>query len=101
MRAVQPEGPYFLAAMCEGCHIAEQMILHLEAQGQEVGLYAIFDTWALENTRRRWHSRLFGYQQRLRRLRRVNLRQRLNWIDRALGDRIRIWTGKTKAAQQP
>ena len=24
-----------------------------------------------------------------------------NWINRALGDRIRIWTGKTKAVQQP
>jgi amino acid adenylation domain-containing protein len=101
MRAVQPEGPYFLAAMCGGCHIAEQMILQLEAQGHEVGLYAIFDTWALENTRRRLHSRLFGYQQRLRWLGRVNLRERLNWIKRALGDRIGIWTGKAEAVQQP
>jgi amino acid adenylation domain-containing protein len=50
MRSVQPQGPYCLGGMCEGILIAQQMILELESQGQEVGLFAIFDTWVIENS---------------------------------------------------
>jgi len=96
MRAVQPEGPYFLAAMCGGCQIAEQMILQLEGQGQEVGLFAIFDTWVLEHVHRRWRWRLFSYQNRLRWFRRVGTREQVDWAKRALGNRIGIWAGKDK-----
>ena len=88
MRAVQPEGPYFLAAMCGGCQIAEQMILQLEGQGQEVGLFAIFDTWVLEHVHRRWRWRLFSYQNRLRWFRRVSTREQVDWVKRAVGNRI-------------
>jgi len=101
MRAVQPHGPYFLAAMCEGCHIAEQMILQLEAQDQEVAMFAIFDTWVQENIRRRWQSRLFGYQQRLHWFRKASIREQMNWMKRAVGHRIRIWTGRANALQKP
>src|SRR5271157_3690488 len=96
MRAVQPEGPYFLAAMCGGCQISEQMILQLEGQGQEVGLFAIFDTWVLEHVHRRWRWRLFSYQNRLRWFRRVSTREQVDWVKRALGNRIGIWAGKDK-----
>jgi aspartate racemase len=50
MRAAQPEGPYFFGGLCSGASIAFEMARQLEAQGQQVGLLAIFDTWVLENT---------------------------------------------------
>ena len=50
MRSAQPHGPYCLGAMCEGVLIAQQMILQLESEGEEVGLFTIFDTWVLENS---------------------------------------------------
>jgi amino acid adenylation domain-containing protein len=96
MRAVQPEGPYYLVAMCGGCQIAEQMILQLESQGQQVALFAIFDTWVLEHAHRRWGWWAFSYQQRLRWLRKVSLREQVDWATRALDNRVRIWTGKAK-----
>jgi amino acid adenylation domain-containing protein len=99
MRAVQPQGPYYLAAMCVGCHIAEQMILQLESQGQVVALFAIFDTWVLEHTRRRWVSRLYSNYQRLVRMRQTSLREKVAWFRRALHLRARIWTGKTERMQ--
>src|SRR5664279_536085 len=99
MRAVQPEGPYYIVAMCGGCQIAEQMILQLESQGQTVALFAIFDTWVMEHAHRKWGWRLFGVQQRFRWLTRVSHSEQLTWAKRALGNRIRIWRGKSKAAQ--
>jgi amino acid adenylation domain-containing protein len=99
MRAVQPDGPYYLAAMCVGCHIAEQMILKLESQGQTVALFAIFDTWVLENTRRPWASLLYSNHQRLRWLRQVSFREKVDWVRRALSLRARIWLGKAKPSR--
>ena len=98
MRAVQPQGPYLLAAMCGGCQIAEQMILQLEAQNQEVGLFAIFDTWVLENIHRRWRWKFFSYRQRLRWLRKVGAREKADWIRRAADHFIRMSTGKARAS---
>ena len=98
MRAIQGNGPYYLIAMCGGCQIAEQMILQLEAQGQEVKLFAIFDTWVMEFAHRRWGWRLLGYQQRLNWLRRATTSERLNWVRHAVKYRLRIWTGKVTAS---
>ena len=99
MRAVQPAGPYFIAAMCGGCQIAEQMILLLESQGQKVSLFAIFDTWVLENAHRRWGWHLFSWGQRLSWLRRVSMSERFDWATRALNNRLKAMTGRTKATQ--
>jgi thioesterase domain-containing protein len=66
MRAVQPHGPYCLGGMCEGVLIAQQMILELESQGEEVGLFAIFDTWVLENSQIRPLWAVDYYLQRFR-----------------------------------
>jgi amino acid adenylation domain-containing protein len=98
MRAVQREGPYYLAAMCDGCQIAEKMVLQLESQGHEVGLFAVFDTWVMENIHRRWGWYVFNYRQRARWLRKAGLRESLAWIKSASVNRIRIWTGKTRAS---
>jgi len=99
MRAIQGNGPYYLIAMCGGCQIAEQMILQLEAQGQDVKVFVILDTWVMEFVHRRWGWRLLGYQQRLDCLRRATTRERLNWVARALTNRLRTWAGKIKPSQ--
>ena len=69
MRSAQPRGPYCLGAMCEGVLIAQQMILQLEAEGEEVGLFTIFDTWVLENSQIRSLWAIDYYMQRFRNFR--------------------------------
>src|SRR5258706_583106 len=69
MRSAQPHGPYCLGAMCEGVLIAQQMILQLESEGEEVGLFTIFDTWVLENSQIRSLWAIDYYMQRLRNFR--------------------------------
>jgi aspartate racemase len=46
MRAVQPEGPYFLAGFCAGGLIAYEIAQQLRAQGQAVDFLALFDPMA-------------------------------------------------------
>ncbi|HEY6122365.1 MAG TPA: AMP-binding protein, partial [Pyrinomonadaceae bacterium] len=46
MRTLQPEGPYYLAGSSFGGLMAFEMAQQLHAQGQEVGLLALFDTYA-------------------------------------------------------
>src|SRR5258708_3563456 len=73
MKSVQPHGPYCLGAMCEGVLIAQQMILQLEAEGEEVGLFTIFDTWVLENSQIRSLWAIDYYMQRFRNFRALSL----------------------------
>jgi thioesterase domain-containing protein/ubiquinone/menaquinone biosynthesis C-methylase UbiE/acyl carrier protein len=68
MKRVQAEGPYYLGGMCEGARIAFEMTRVLEAQGEEVRLLAILDTWVIENTQIRWLWKIDYYSQRLRSL---------------------------------
>ncbi len=82
MRAEQPRGPYCLGAMCEGVLIAQQMILILESQGQEVALFAIFDTWVLENSQIPSLWAVDYYTQRLRKFRDASLRDQLATVQR-------------------
>jgi thioesterase domain-containing protein len=89
MRTVQPKGPYYLGGMCAGTHIGEQMILQLEAEGEKVGLFAIFDTWVRQNSHVRWKWRISYYQQRLRWLHRMSVRSQLNTIGQALSKKLR------------
>jgi amino acid adenylation domain-containing protein len=76
MRSVQPEGPYCLGAVCDGVQIAERIVLDLEAQGDEVGFFAIFDTWVLQNVQRPWLWRLAYYGERFDELRKASPRDR-------------------------
>lgn len=43
IRAVQPEGPYFVAGWCSAGIIAYEIAQQLRAQGQEVALLVLFD----------------------------------------------------------
>src|SRR4029077_11217690 len=54
IRTIQAHGPYCLGGLCEGAHITERLVLELEADGEEVALFAIFDTWVLQHSQRRW-----------------------------------------------
>ena len=46
IRKVQPQGPYFLGGLSFGGAVAFEMAHQLKAQGQEIGLVALFDTYA-------------------------------------------------------
>jgi thioesterase domain-containing protein len=82
MRSAQPHGPYCLGAMCEGVLIAQQMILQLESQGEEIGLFTIFDTWVLENSQIRSLWAIDYYLQRFRNFRALSLDQQFATVRR-------------------
>jgi len=81
MRSVQPHGPYCLGGMCEGVVIAQEIILELESRHEEVGVFAIFDTWVLENSQIRVLWAVNYYRQRLQ-------------IFRSLPRQVRLATAK-------
>jgi amino acid adenylation domain-containing protein len=66
MRAVQPEGPYLIAGMCEGALIAFDMVRHLEAHGEQVKLLAMIDTWPEENTTDLRYHHVYRYERAVR-----------------------------------
>jgi amino acid adenylation domain-containing protein len=45
IRAVQPEGPYYLVGTCMGGVVTWEMAQQLRGAGQEVGLLALLETW--------------------------------------------------------
>ena len=89
IRRVEADGPYCFIAMCEGVQIAQQMVLDLEAEGQQVGFFAILDTWVLENSQIRWRWQINYYQQRLSELRRMPFSRRVSKLKKALGTNLR------------
>jgi amino acid adenylation domain-containing protein len=95
IRTVQQEGPYCLGGLCDGVHIAERVILELEAQGHQVGLFAIIDTWVLQNTQRRWLWLLSYLQQRLREINSLSLAEQFAVYARWVTNQIRRLTGNT------
>jgi amino acid adenylation domain-containing protein len=48
MRAVQPQGPYYIGGYCAGGIIAYEIARQLKASGQQVGLLALFETYTSE-----------------------------------------------------
>jgi thioesterase domain-containing protein len=82
MKSAQPHGPYCLAAMCEGVLIAQQMILQLESEGEQVGLFTIFDTWVLENSQIRSLWAINYYLQRFRNFRALSLDKQIASVRR-------------------
>jgi thioesterase domain-containing protein len=46
VRAVQPQGPYFLGGWSMGGFVAFELAQQLRRQGQEVALVALLDSWA-------------------------------------------------------
>ncbi len=95
IRSAQPHGPYCLGGLCEGTHIGEQIVLGLEAQGEEVGLFAIFDTWVLQHSQRRWLWKIHYYGQRLREMKRLTLRARFAFYQRIARNKVAHALGKS------
>ena len=94
MRTVQPHGPYCLGGLCDGAHIGEQIVLRLEAQGEEVGLFAIFDTWVMQHSQIRWLWKVDYYRQRLRQTKWLNLSERLASYKRVAENKVAILRGR-------
>jgi len=83
IQTVQPHGPYCLGGMCDGVRIAQEMIVQLESLGEEVALFAILDTWVLENSQVRMLWAINYYRERLRMFTHLPLRQKLSTLQRA------------------
>jgi thioesterase domain-containing protein/acyl carrier protein len=88
MRVIQPKGPYFLVGMCNGVHIGEQMVLELEAQGDEVGLFAIIDTFVLQYSDIQWLARLESFRVRRRFLSKLPLLAQVSHYKQAVKNRL-------------
>ncbi|KAF5355234.1 hypothetical protein D9758_005992 [Tetrapyrgos nigripes] len=62
MRAVQPQGPYFLSGWSFGGYLALEAALQLEAAGESVGIVMMFDSSVNHYERKigkeRWYSEL-------------------------------------------
>ncbi|HZC23825.1 MAG TPA: AMP-binding protein, partial [Candidatus Binatia bacterium] len=94
IRSVQPHGPYCLGGLCDGTHIAEQIVLSLEAQGEEVGLFAIFDTWVMQHSQIPWLWKLHYYGQRLQETKKMKFSERMASYKHAAETRVAIATGQ-------
>lgn len=97
MRSVQPKGPYCLGGLCDGAHIGERVVMELEAQGQEVALFAVIDTWVLHNSQRPWLWRVDYFQRRLRDASSRGLAEQLQFYKQAASNRIQRLIGKLPA----
>jgi thioesterase domain-containing protein/acyl carrier protein len=89
MRAIQPKGPYCLLGMCNGVHIAEQMVLELEDQGLEVGLFGIIDTFVLQYSEIRWLARIEAFRVRRRHVSQLPLLAQASHYKVAIKNRLR------------
>ncbi len=94
MRSVQPHGPYCLGGLCDGTHIAEQIVLSLESQREEVGLFAIFDTWVLQHSQIRWLWKVDYYRRWLRKMKGKKLTERLASYKAVAENKVNLLTGK-------
>lgn len=86
MRAVQPNGPYFVAGHSLGGMIAYEISRQLHAQGQEVAILAMLDTRLLNKKRRKplWKKLKHNYQK----LTAVPLNQILQYLRQKTMDEI-------------
>lgn len=97
IRSVQSHGPYCLGGLCDGTHIAEQIVLSLEAQGEEVGVFAIFDTWVLQHSQVRWLWKVDYYRRRLREIKPKRLAERLTSYKALAENKVNLLLGKQAA----
>jgi thioesterase domain-containing protein len=97
MRTVQPHGPYCLGGLCDGTHIAEQIVLRLEEHGEEIGLFAIFDTWVLQHSQIRWLWRVHYYGERLREMKGRDFAQKLASYKRVAENKLQHMVGQKQA----
>ena len=86
----------WVGVLCaRGTHIAEDIVLALEAQREEVGLFAIFDTWVLEHSQRRWLWKIHYYGDRLRQMKKPTLRATIGSYQRIARNKVDHVLGKS------
>jgi len=95
MRIVQPHGPYCFGGMCDGVRIAQEMILELESQAEEIGFFAILDTWVLENSQIRPLWTVDYYLFKIRSFPKLGLNEQLSSLRRV----VRRLAGRTSAVR--
>lgn len=88
MRSVQRHGPYCLGGLCDGTHIAEQVVVGLEAQGEDIAFFAIFDTWVLQHSQRPWLWKLHYFRERLREMHAGGLGTTVGSYTRAVANKL-------------
>ena len=84
MRTLQPESPYFLMGLSFGGVIAYEMAQQLVAQGQQVGLLALFDT------RIEMGRKLLPFRQRVANLLRLPLPELMARINGIVERKLRV-----------
>ena len=94
MQSVQPHGPYCLGGLCDGTHIAEQIVMTLESQGEDVGLFAIFDTWVMQHSQIRWLWKVDYYRQRLQEMKNMSLSERIAGLRRIAANKAQTAIGQ-------
>jgi amino acid adenylation domain-containing protein len=91
IQTLQPSGPYLLGGFCIGGVIAFEMAQQLVAQGEQVALLALFDTFApFPLSLRSRISLHFGYFLRLK------PQEKLTYLLTRLGRRIKLLTKTTQ-----
>jgi amino acid adenylation domain-containing protein len=85
LRAVQPQGPYFLMGQCHGAHIAFEMARQFAERGEQVPVIVMLDAWPLENTRSYFLFHLAGHLRGLR-----------AFLRRSLAEKLTIFRGKAR-----
>ncbi len=91
IRAAAPHGPYQLVGMCRGAHIAFEMARRLRAQGEEIPLVGILDTWVLENTYNKFLYVEY-YARRLRSALQLGPRRPIEQLRKEPGDAVKSET---------
>lgn len=99
VKAIQPEGPYYLGGHCFGGVVAFEMAQQLRARGEEVALLALCESFAaasrgeLVGTRRSRIRKRLAYH--LDQARRIGLNGELGHVFRGLRRRLREWFWRT------
>jgi thioesterase domain-containing protein len=100
MRSVQPHGPYYIGGMCGGARIAFDIARLLEAEGQEVRLLSIFDTWVVENSQRRFLWYFHYYYQRLQKFGSLPKSQKREMFLSAFRKKLRKLSGRVENVEK-
>ncbi len=99
VRKIQPEGPYHLGGYSFGGIVAYEIAQQLIAQGEEVALLALFDTWAKGYPRMLpWALRLPLHLRRMAAMRPAEMRSYLSGKVRSLACKA---AGRARPAPSP
>jgi len=105
IQAVQPQGPYFLGGYCLGGTIALEIAQQIYAQGQEVALLALWETYNWSNAQAKSlfdkvYSQIQRIEFHIRNFFLLNNNEKLTFLGEktdAVKDRKKVWAGMIAA----